>query len=75
HIVIGPGGIFSSVPIVLGGTPVMGVPAQQALSAIPMVTQALVALPRVTQGAALTQAAQQAAPVCAVCQKLAELNA
>ncbi|WP_368491733.1 type VI secretion system tip protein VgrG [Pseudomonas sp. Hg5Tf] len=75
HIVIGPGGIFSSVPIVLGGTPVMGVPAQQALSAIPMVTQALVALPRVTQGAALIQAAQQAAPVCAVCQKLAELNA
>ncbi|PSS57010.1 type VI secretion system tip protein TssI/VgrG, partial [Pseudomonas sp. BBP2017] len=75
HIVIGPGGIFSSVPIVLGGTPVLGVPAQQALSAIPMVAEALDALPSVTQEAALRQAAQQAAPFCSVCQKLSELDA
>ncbi|MDD2050454.1 type VI secretion system tip protein VgrG [Pseudomonas putida] len=74
HLVIGPGAIFSSVPIVLGGAPVSGVPAQQALSAIPMVAAALDALPAVTQEAALRQAAQQAAPFCAACQKLAESN-
>ncbi|WP_339457496.1 MULTISPECIES: type VI secretion system Vgr family protein [unclassified Pseudomonas] len=74
-IVINSGGIFSSVPIVQGGAPVAGIPAQQALSVIPMVAEALVAPSLVTQTSALIQAARHAAPVCAVCQKLAELTA
>ncbi|SDV05506.1 type VI secretion system Vgr family protein [Pseudomonas mucidolens] len=75
HIVITPAGIFSSVPIVQGGAPMAGVPAQQALSVIPMVGEALVAPSLASQTSALIQAARHAAPVCAVCQKLAELNA
>ncbi|WP_339561057.1 type VI secretion system tip protein TssI/VgrG [Pseudomonas sp. EA_65y_Pfl1_P113] len=75
HIVITPGGIFSSVPIVQGGAPMAGVPAQQALSVIPEVAEVLVAPSLATQTSALIQAARHAAPVCAVCQKLAELNA
>lgn len=75
HIVITPGGIFSSVPIVQGGAPMAGVPAQQALSVIPVVAEVLVAPSLATQMSALIQAARHAAPVCAVCQKLAELNA
>ena len=75
HIVITPAGIFSSVPIVQGGAPMVGVPAQQALSVIPVVAEALVAPSLATQTSALIQAARHAAPVCAVCQKLAELNA
>ncbi|WP_339437857.1 type VI secretion system Vgr family protein [Pseudomonas sp. EA_15y_Pfl1_P104] len=74
-IVINSGGIFSSVPIVQGGAPVAVIPAQQALSVIPMVAEALVAPSLVTQTSALIQAARHAAPVCAVCQKLAELTA
>ena len=74
-IVINSGGIFSSVPIVQGGAPVAGIPAQQALSVIPMVAEVLVAPSLVTQTSALIQAARHAAPVCAVCQKLAELTA
>ncbi|AIL60256.1 type VI secretion system Vgr family protein [Pseudomonas alkylphenolica] len=75
HLVIGPGGIFSSVPIVLGGTPVLGVPAQQALSAVSILSEAPVALSLVAQKTALVQAAEQAAPLCAVCQKLSEVKA
>jgi len=74
HIVIGPGGIFSSVPIVLGGTPASGVPLQQALAAVSMLSESA-ALSRVGQKAALMQAAEQAAPLCAVCQKLSEVKA
>ncbi|WP_411391647.1 type VI secretion system tip protein TssI/VgrG [Pseudomonas sp. MPB23] len=74
-IVINSGGIFSSVPIVQGGAPIAGIPAQQALSVLPMVAEALVAPSLVTQTSALIQAARHAAPVCAVCQKLAELTA
>ncbi|MDR6918954.1 type VI secretion system secreted protein VgrG [Pseudomonas sp. 3296] len=75
HIVISAGGIFSSVPIVLGGAPLVGTPAQPALSVMPVSLEALAAPPLATQGPALMQAAQQGAPICAVCQKLAELNA
>ncbi|MCA4962453.1 type VI secretion system tip protein VgrG [Pseudomonas sp. Y24-6] len=75
HIVITPGGIFSSVPIVQGGAPMAGVPAQPALSVIPVVAEVVVAPSLATQTSALIQAARHAAPVCAVCQKLAELNA
>ncbi|WP_458717488.1 type VI secretion system Vgr family protein [Pseudomonas gregormendelii] len=75
HIVITPGGIFSSVPIVQGGAPMAGGPAQPALSVIPVVAEVVVAPSLATQTSALIQAARHAAPVCAVCQKLAELNA
>jgi type VI secretion system secreted protein VgrG len=74
HIVINPGGIFSSVAIVEGGAPVAGVPVQSALSLVPVAAQALIAPSLAAQKQALTQAAQQAAPICAVCQKLAEMT-
>ncbi|MNR09311.1 hypothetical protein D3C85_1255070 [compost metagenome] len=75
YIVINSGGIFSSVAIVQGGAPVPGVPVQPALSLVPVAAQALIAPSLGTQKLALTQAAQQAAPICAVCQKLAEMTA
>ncbi|MHC8348429.1 type VI secretion system Vgr family protein [Pseudomonas sp. RT4P38] len=75
HIVINSGGIFSSVAIVEGGAPVAGVPVQSALSLVPVAAQALIAPSLAAQKLALTQAAQQAAPICAVCQKLAEISA
>lgn len=75
HIVINASGIFSSVAIVEGGTPVAGVPVQSALSLIPVAAQALIAPSLAAQKLALSQAAQQAAPICAVCQKLAEMTA
>ncbi|MHC8302380.1 type VI secretion system Vgr family protein [Pseudomonas sp. ZS1P83] len=75
HIVINAGGIFSSVAVVEGGAPVAGVPVQPALSLVPVAAQALIAPSLAAQKLALTQAAQQAAPICAVCQKLAEISA
>ena len=75
HIVINSGGIFSSVAIVEGGAPVVGVAAQTALAAAPEDPQALIALSITTQIAALAQAAEQAASVCAACEKLAQVNA
>jgi type VI secretion system secreted protein VgrG len=74
HIVINAGGIFSSVAIVEGGAPLAGVPVQPALSLVPVAAQALIAPSLAAQKLALTQAAQQAAPICAVCQKLAEIS-
>jgi type VI secretion system secreted protein VgrG len=75
HIVINAAGIFSSVGIVEGGAPLAGVPVQPALSLVPVAAQALIAPSLAAQKLALTQAAQQAAPICAVCQKLAEMTA
>ncbi|MDD2057373.1 type VI secretion system tip protein VgrG [Pseudomonas sp. GD03860] len=75
HILISAGGIFSSVPIVQGGAPVVGVPAQPAHSAIPLFAEALIAPSLAAQKTALLQAAEQAAPICAVCLKLSESNA
>ncbi|MNJ53444.1 hypothetical protein D3C77_488290 [compost metagenome] len=75
HIIISAGGIFSSVPIVPGGAPVVGVASQQALSVLPVAAAALVALSLAAQKTALVHAARQAAPICAVCEKLAEMNA
>ncbi|APC17813.1 type IV secretion protein Rhs [Pseudomonas frederiksbergensis] len=75
HIVITPGGIFSSVPIVEGGVPVSGIAPEPARSLLPEAPQALIAPSLAAQKLALTQAAQQAAPICAVCQKLAEASA
>ncbi|WP_053161507.1 type VI secretion system tip protein VgrG [Pseudomonas sp. P1.8] len=74
HIVIGPGGIFSSTEIQIGGAPVPGPPAQSALSDTPVNIEAPVAPSPAAQGAALVQAAEVAAPICAVCQKLAQVN-
>jgi type VI secretion system secreted protein VgrG len=74
HIVINAGGIFSSVAIVEGGTPLAGMAAQAALSVAPD-PQALLKLSITAQIATLTQAASQGAPVCAVCQKLAQVSA
>ncbi|MBK5553595.1 type VI secretion system tip protein VgrG [Pseudomonas sp. TH03] len=42
HIVINAGGIFSSVAIVEGGSPVVGIAAQAALSVVPQVAAAMV---------------------------------
>jgi len=75
HIVINSSGIFSSVAIVEGGAPLAGVPVQPALSLVPVAAQALIAPSLAAQKLALTQAAQQAAPICALCQKLAEMTA
>ena len=75
HIVISAGGIFSSVPIVVGGAPVAGVGAKPALSLIPVAAQTLIAPALTAQKAALTQSAQLTSAICAVCQKLTELKA
>ncbi|MCF4998720.1 type VI secretion system tip protein VgrG, partial [Pseudomonas syringae] len=75
HIVINAGGIFSSVAIVEGGAPMAGMAAQAALSVAPEDPQALLKLSITAQIAALTQAAGQGAPVCAVCEKLAQVSA
>ncbi|MBV4460654.1 type VI secretion system tip protein VgrG [Pseudomonas sp. COR58] len=75
HIVLHSGGIFSSVAIVEGGAPVAGVVAQTALAAVPEELHAQVLLSVTAQKAALAQAAGQASPVCAVCEKLAQVGA
>ncbi|MDD1979815.1 type VI secretion system tip protein TssI/VgrG, partial [Pseudomonas tussilaginis] len=62
HIVIGPGGIFSSSEILLGGAPVAGVAAKQALPTELAALQAPL-LPQ-TQRAAL----MAKKPICAVCE-------
>jgi len=75
HIVINAGGIFSSVVIVEGGAPMVGVAAQKALAAVPEDQQApTLSLSIIAQTRALAQAAEQAAPVCAVCEKLARVS-
>ena len=75
HIVISAGGIFSSVPIVLGGAPAVGIGATLAASVVPVVAGALVVPSLPAQKTAARQATQQAASICAVCQKLEELKA
>jgi type VI secretion system secreted protein VgrG len=75
HIVINAAGIFSSVAIVQGGSPVAGLAPESARSLLPAASEALIAPSLAAQKLALTQAAQQAAPICAVCQKLAEVSA
>lgn len=74
-IVINASGIFSSVAIVVGGAPLAGLSAELARSLNPVAPHALIAPSIAAQKLALTQAANLAAPVCAVCQKLAELSA
>ncbi|MHC8319838.1 type VI secretion system Vgr family protein [Pseudomonas sp. GB2N2] len=72
-IVINASGIFSSVAIVVGGAPLAGMAAEFARSLIPVAPQALFAPSLAAQKLALIQAAELAAPVCAVCEKLAEV--
>lgn len=74
-IVINAAGIFSSVPIVVGGAPLPGMAAEFARSLIPVAPQTLIAPSLAAQKLALIQAAELAAPVCAVCEKLAEISA
>lgn len=71
HIVIGPGGIFSSVEIQLGGAPAVGTAAAPVL---PGVNQALLTpldLPPViapSQSALMAEAQAQGADFCPVCE-------
>ena len=74
HIVISAAGIFSSVPLVVGGAPAVGVGATPAVSMLPVVTAALVAPSLPAQTTAARQAAQQATSICAVCQKMEALS-
>lgn len=74
-IVINASGIFSSVPIVVGGAPLAGMAAEFARSLIPVAPQILIAPSLAAQKLALIQAAELAAPICAVCEKLAEISA
>jgi type VI secretion system secreted protein VgrG len=74
HFVMDLGGIFSSVPIVQGGAPMVGIPAQRAVAALPGSTEVLVVPSLAAQVPALIQAARQAAPICAVCQKLPQVS-
>jgi type VI secretion system secreted protein VgrG len=74
HFVMDLGGIFSSVPIVQGGAPMVGIPAQRAVAALPGSTEALVLPSLAAQVPALIQAARQAAPICAVCQKFPQVS-
>ncbi|WP_097303905.1 type VI secretion system Vgr family protein [Pseudomonas chlororaphis] len=64
HIVITPGGIFSSVPIVLGGAPVAGIAPQQALQALAEEPQTIVA----NSLALVAAAKQRAADFCPLCE-------
>ncbi|WP_338805786.1 type VI secretion system tip protein VgrG [Pseudomonas chlororaphis] len=64
HIVITPGGIFSSVPIVLGGAPVAGITPQQALQALAEEPQTIVA----NSLALVAAAKQRAADFCPLCE-------
>ena len=75
HIVISAAGIFSSVPLVVGGAPAVGIGATLAASVVPVVAGALVVPALPAQKTAARQATQQAASICAVCQKLEELKA
>ncbi|HBN8244545.1 type VI secretion system tip protein VgrG [Pseudomonas aeruginosa] len=67
HIVINSAGIFSSVPIVQGGAPMVGIAPQQALQALAEAVQTVVAnsLPLV---AAARQRAADFCPLCEICR-------
>ncbi len=64
HIVISSGGIFSSVPIVQGGSPMAGVSPLQALQAPSTEVPAIIASPR----SIVVAARQQAAEFCPLCE-------
>lgn len=64
HIVISSGGIFSSVPIVQGGSPMAGVSPLQALQALSTEVPTIIASPR----SIVAAAKQQAADFCPLCE-------
>ncbi|RMP73061.1 Rhs element Vgr protein [Pseudomonas syringae pv. berberidis] len=64
HIVISSGGIFSSVPIVQGGSPMAGVSPLQALQAPSTEVPTIIASPR----SIVAAARQQAADFCPLCE-------
>ncbi|AZD16484.1 type VI secretion system tip protein VgrG [Pseudomonas chlororaphis] len=68
HIVITPGGIFSSVPIVQGGAPVAGIAPQQTLQALTEEPQTSVA----NSLALVAAARQRAADFCPLCEACRE---
>ncbi|MGY3260791.1 type VI secretion system Vgr family protein [Pseudomonas chlororaphis] len=68
HIVITPGGIFSSVPIVQGGAPVAGIAPQQTLQALAEEPQTSVA----NSLALVAAARQRAADFCPLCEACRE---
>ena len=67
HIVIGPGGIFSSVPILPGGAPVAGIAPQQALEVVAGAPQAIIDNP-LSIMAASKQQALDFCPLCEACR-------
>lgn len=64
HLVINPGGIFSSVPVVLGGAPMASVAPQQALEALAGAPQAIIDNPL----SIMSASKQQAADFCPLCE-------
>jgi type VI secretion system secreted protein VgrG len=64
HLVINPGGIFSSVPVVLGGAPMAGVAPQQALEALAGAPQAIIDNPL----SIMSASKQQAVDFCPLCE-------
>ena len=70
HIVIGPGGIFSSTDIRLGGAPVRGTPANPLLPGVPASLATLPELPVMapTQHALMATIKAKAADFCPVCE-------
>lgn len=67
HLVINPGGIFSSVPVVLGGAPMAGVAPQQALEALAGAPQAIIDNPLSIMSASKQQA-MDFCPLCEACR-------
>ena len=77
HIIINASGIFSSVAIVVGGSPLTGLPGQTALSAAPQVAEAVVidTLPMAAllkQNIVFREADSGVCPVCNVTQESQE---
>ncbi|MDI3356234.1 type VI secretion system tip protein VgrG [Pseudomonas sp. UYIF39] len=77
HIIINASGIFSSVAIVVGGSPLTGLPGQAALSAAPQAAEAVVidTLPMealLKQNIVFREADSGICPVCTVAQETQE---
>ncbi|RMP59675.1 hypothetical protein ALQ18_01153 [Pseudomonas marginalis pv. marginalis] len=73
HIVIGPGGIFSSTEIQIGGAPARGTPAKPLLPGIPTALSNIPELPILAPTQALLTAASNvkgadACPLCEACK-------
>ena len=64
HILITPGGIFSSVPIVQGGAPIVGIAPLQAAQALAIAPQAIIA----NSLSVMAASKQRAADYCPLCE-------